>query len=109
MTKMTNPDEIEMSLNLVLHIIEIFGWFFIASWTIVRVGLFKKRTFSLLVFIYFTQGVTSVSNLIISEFSMSCSFVSDSLAGILMIVGFFCLSSRYLILKTKFHEKNNLF
>ena len=105
---MTNPDEIEMSLNLVLHIIEIFGWFFITSWTIVRIGLFKKRVFSLLIFIYFAQGVTATSELISSDFDMSCNFLGENIVGIFMILGFFCLSNKVIFLKTKIYEKNNM-
>lgn len=106
---MTDLNNIEISLNLVLHILEIFGWFFVTSWTIVRVGLFKKRVFSLLIFIYFTQGVTATSELILREFDMTCQLPSDSLIGFLMIIGFFSLSNRLIYLKTQLHEKNNLF
>lgn len=106
MIKMINPDSFEITLNLVLHILEIFGWFFITSWTIVRVGLFKKRVFSLLIFIYFAQGVTATSELIVSDFDMSCNFTSESIVGILMIIGFFCLSNRVIYLKSKLHEKD---
>lgn len=98
---MEDLNNIELSGKMILHIVAIFGWFWLAAWTIIRVGFFKKRIFSLLMFIFFTQGVAETSALIASGFDLDCSQLSQELSSIFMMIGFFCLSNSLINLKDK--------
>lgn len=97
----------DISLKMIIHIIAIFGWFWLASWTIVRIGLFKKRVFSLLIFVYLTQGITMISEMLASDYTLSCTLWGYVVSNHLMILGFFCLSNRVIHYKHKLNEKSS--
>lgn len=96
------------NFRVIIHILCIFGWFWMMAWTIVRVGFFKKRVFSMLLFIYFSKAVTLVSELIASDFSLVCPLWGSQLSNLSGIIGFYLITSLLLNYKSKYYEKNNL-
>lgn len=98
---METPD---ISLHLIARIVVIFGWFWLVSWTIVRIWFFKKRVFSLLIFVYFSQGVAKISELIAFNMDMNKTLWIYELTNMMMIVGFFCLSNRLINMKSKYKK-----
>lgn len=106
METVINTDQI-LSIKVLLHILNIFAWFWISAWTIIRVGCFKKRIFSLLILVYMSQGVTKIGDLIASDFLLNCEITGSEIMGLLLVASFYCLSSKYIRLKSKYYEKNN--
>lgn len=104
---METPD---ISLKVLVHIIVIFGWFWLITWTIVRIGMFKKKVFSFLIFVYFSQGVAKASELVTSNLTLSKALWIYEFTNLLLILGFFCLSNRLIYIKSKLknYEKPNI-
>ena len=98
---METPD---ISLQLIARICVIFGWFWLVSWTIIQIWFFKKRLFSLLIFVYFSQGVAKISELVAFSMDMSKTLWVYELTNMMMIAGFFCLSNRLLKMESKYKK-----
>ena len=102
---METPD---ISLLLLARICVIFGWFWLVSWSIVRIWFFKKRVFSLLIFVYFSQGIAKISELVAFNLDMTKTFWIYELTNAMMVAGFFSLSNRLINAKAKYkNEKSN--
>lgn len=100
----------EITLKVLAHIAVIFGWFWLITWTIIRIGMFKKRVFSFLIFIYFSQGVAKASELVTSNLTLNKALWIYEFTNILLILGFFCLSNRLIYIKSKLknYEKSDI-
>lgn len=91
----------EITLKVLAHICVIFGWFWLITWTIIRIGMFKKRVFSFLIIIYFSQGVAKAAELVMSNLTLNKALWIYEFTNILLILGFFCLSNRLIYVKSK--------
>ena len=96
-------ENIHISLKLIVHIGIIFGWFWLITFTIYRFGYFKKRLFSLLILIYFSQGLAKISELLI--FDLYNSLWMYQFTNIVMIFGYYLLTNRLAYLKNKYGSK----
>ena len=101
---METPD---ITLHLIARICVIFGWFWLVSWTIVRIWFLKKRVFSLLIFVYFSQGVAKISELIAFNLDVTESLWIYDLTNMMMVAGFFSLSNRLINTKAKYKNEKS--
>lgn len=98
-------ENIDISAKLIIHICTIFGWFWLITFTIYRFGYFKKRLFSLLILVYFSQGIAKISELLISDFNLDNSLWMYQFTNICMIFGYYILTNRLAYLKNKYGSK----
>ena len=101
---METPD---ITLHLIARICVIFGWFWLVSWTIVRIWFFKKRVFSLLICVYFSQGIAKISELVAFNLDMTKTLWIYELTNMMMIAGFFSLSNRLINTKAKYKNEKS--
>lgn len=86
----------------------ILGWFWLIMFTILRAENFKKRYFSILVLIYFMQGVVKVSELVLIDVLPETFSGFNLISNGLCILGFTLITIRYIKFKKYFDEKHNL-
>lgn len=84
-----------INISTAASICLIFGWFWLMVYTILRSDHFKKRYLSVLILIYFVQGTTRISGLLLADLKgcdeLPTTLVSDALS----IIGFSFLILRY--------------
>lgn len=105
---MINPDHIDFTPKLIVFLLNIFGWFLLIAYTIYRFGCFKKRIFSILIFVYFGRAIARVSDIVVTDFDVSEVLWMTIATNMLTIYGFYILTDRIITLNDKLHEKDNL-
>lgn len=78
----------EITLSTLANIALIFGWFWLMIYTILRSNYFKKRYLLVLIFIYFVQGTTRISGLILADLKGCDELPTTLISDFLSILGF---------------------
>lgn len=97
-------DHIEITPKLIIFTVNIFAWFWLIVYTIYRFGCFKKRLFSLLIFIYFSRAVARVSELIVRDFYVEDIFWMNLITNLITVYGFYILTARLVYLREKYRK-----
>lgn len=85
----------------------ILGWFWLILFTILRIDNFRKRYVSVLILIYFMQGLVRISELLIIDVKPDEFSGFSFLSSVLCIFGFTFFTVRYIKFKKYYDEKTN--